>query len=223
MRATFPYAVIHQDATWRLMGQSLATTQSISGVDTIVPTMRGRWMATVSYAIRGELAYLQWQEFLAQMQGRIGTTLVPCRSKYRPKDRDGLKVPFCDTAHIGGPGEMMDLSGFVNTNQTRVSMAANAPLRANIIRVVHDDTTGFRPGQYFSIRERLHKVQSTWRDGTANMVMFDPPLREAVAGGVAIEIERPVCRMRMVSEDEGMMDQSLARVPIVTVQFEEAI
>ena len=40
-----------------------------------VPTLRGKWMAQVSFALKDEASTLQWQVFLAQMQGRIGTTL----------------------------------------------------------------------------------------------------------------------------------------------------
>ena len=83
MQATFPYLALHQTAQFYLVGQSLETQESISGVETVVPTMRGRWTATATFALKDEAATLQWQAFLAQMQGRIGTTLVPCRSRYR--------------------------------------------------------------------------------------------------------------------------------------------
>ena len=53
--------------------------------------------------------------------------------------------------------------------------------------------------------------------------MFEPPLRAAVGAGARIEIERPVCKMRMVSETEGIFDQSLDVFPQVQVQFSEAL
>ena len=79
MQATFPFLALSKEATFHLEGQSLDLAESISGTETVVPTLRGKWMAQVSFVLRGEAATLQWQAFLAQMQGRIGTTLVPAR------------------------------------------------------------------------------------------------------------------------------------------------
>ena len=53
--------------------------------------------------------------------------------------------------------------------------------------------------------------------------MFEPPLRGPVAAGARIEIERPVIKMRMVTETEGILDQSLHVFHQVQVQFSEAI
>ncbi|AWX94004.1 hypothetical protein DPM13_16425 [Paracoccus mutanolyticus] len=92
---------------------------------------------------------------------------------------------------------------------TRISVAAAAPLRATQIDLTLVDSTGLRPGQYFSVGERLHRVQQAWRVGAVNRIMFEPPLRAAVSAGARIEIERPVCKMRMVTETEGIFDHSL--------------
>lgn len=222
MQATFPFLALHQTAQFYLTGQSLEPQESISGVDTIVPTMRGRWTSTATFALKGEAATLQWQAFLAQMQGRIGTTLVPCRSRWRPRDRDGLGLPFCDTAALAD-AQTMEHWGFANTEVVRVAVAEDAGLRATQMDLTYQDTTGLRPGQYFSIGERLHRVQQAWQEDGVHRIMFEPPLRAAVAEGTRIEIERPVCKMRMVSETEGIFDQSLDVFPQVQVQFAEAL
>lgn len=222
MQATFPFLALHQTAQFYLAGQSLETQESISGVETVVPTMRGRWTATATFALRGEAATLQWQAFLAQMQGRIGTTLVPCRARWRPRDRDGLGLPFCDTAGLAD-AQTMEHWGFANTEVTRVAVASPAALRATQMDLTYHDTTGLRPGQYFSVGERLHRVQQAWQVANVHRIMFEPPLRAPVGAGARVEIERPVCKMRMVSETEGIFDQSLDVFPQVQVQFAEAI
>ena len=222
MQATFPFLALSQAAQFRLVGQSLETQESISGIDTIIPTMRARWQATVGFALKGEPATLQWQAFLAQMEGRVGTTLVPVRSRFRPRDRDGQGLPFCDTGRLAG-AQTWEHFGFANTEVTRISVAAAAPLRATQIDLTLVDSTGLRPGQFFSIGERLHQVQQHWRVAGVPTIMFQPPLRQAVAAGTRIEIERPVCKMRMVSETEGGFVHSLDVFPTVTVNFVEAL
>lgn len=222
MQATFPFLALHQTAQFYLTGQSLEPQESISGVETIVPTMRARWTATATFALKDEAATLQWQAFLAQMQGRVGTTLVPCRSRWRPRDRDGHGMTFCRVAGLAG-AQTMEHFGFASTEITRVAVAAAVGLRATQMDLTYQDTTGLRPGQYFSVGERLHRVQQSWQVAGVPRIMFEPPLRAAVAAGTRVEIERPVCKMRMVSETEGIFDQSLDVLPQVQVQFAEAL
>lgn len=223
MQASFPHLALWQDVRFRITGQSLEPAESISGVETIVPTMRGRWVGSASMVLHGEAATLQWQAFLAQMQGRIGTTLVPARSRYRPKDRNGRDLPFNDIGGIAG-AQTFEHFGFRNAPVTRVALAAAAALRATELDLTLIDSTGLRPGQYFSIGERLHRVQHYWQPAAAShRIMIEPPLRAAAPAGKRLEIERPVCRMRMMTEDEGAFDQSMAVLPTVQVNFVEAL
>ena len=223
MQAAFPFLAMAQAAQFWLEGQSLDPQQSISGAETITPTMRGRWLASCGFALKTEAQRLQWQAFLAQMEGRLGTTLVPVRSRFRPVDRDGHGMSFCDTATIAG-AQTWEHFGFAGTDVARVIVAAAAPLRATQIDVTLPNSTGLRPGQYFSIGERLHRVQSHWQPGGGvHRLMIQPPLRQAVSAGARVEIERPVCRMRMTTETEGLFDQSMDVLPTVTVNFQESI
>lgn len=223
MQVTFPHLLLRQETRFWLEGMSLEPSQSISGTETIVPTMRARWLATCQFVLRGEAATLEWQTFLAQMEGRVGTTLVPAHYRFRPRDRDGHPTSFCDVANLAD-AQTWEHFGFANTDIRRVTMAASAPLRATQIDVTLGDTTGLRPGQRLSIGERLYRVQAHWQpSNTVHRLMIQPPLRQAVAAGTRIEIEKPVCRMRMTTEIEGLFDQSLAVLPSVTVNFQEAI
>lgn len=223
MQATFPHLAQHQEAQFYMMGQSQDVVESITGAETITPTMRGRWMATVNFVLKGEAATLQWQTFLAQMQGRIGTTLVPAHSRFRPKDRNGRPLPFADIANLSD-AQTWEHFGFENTQLNRITLASSASLRATQLNLSIFDTTGLRPGQFFSIGERLHRVQSHWEPTAgAHRVLIEPPLRAAAPAGTRLEIARPVCRMRMVTETEGLFDQTMAVRPRVSVNFREAI
>lgn len=222
MQVTFPHQMLRQNAQFWLEGQSLDPVQSIGGAETVVPTMRGRWLASCGFVLHGEAATLRWQAFLAQMEGRVGTTLVPAFSRFRPKDRDGHGLSLCDIAGLAD-AQTWEHFGFENTEIARVTLAMPAALRATQIDVALADTTGLRPGQYFSIGERLHRVQAHWQVGSVHRLMFQPPLRAAVAVGARVEIEKPVCRMRFVTETEGVFDQALEVMPSVTVNFSEAL
>lgn len=224
MQATFPYLAGWRSVRFWPEGMSLEPQQSITGVDTMVPTMRGRWMAQGTVVIHGEAAVLQWQAFLAEMEGRVGTTLVPCFSWFRPKDRNGRMLPFNDTAGFHRT-QTFSHFGLTSVAAPRVTVAAAAPLRATELRIALADTTGLRPGQYFSIGERLHQVRSHWEPEVGqHHIRFRPPLREAVAAGTAVEIARPVCKMRFTSEEEGGFAQDYADIaPKITVNFTEAL
>lgn len=223
MQVTFPHLFLRQAMQFWIVGQSLDPQTSISGADTIIPTMRGRWMASASFALKNEGAVLQWQAFLAQMEGMVGTTLVPACSRFRARDRDGHGLSQCDVGNIAG-AQTWTHFGFENTDITRAAVASAAPLRATQIDLKYYDTTGLRPGQYFSIGDRLHRVQAAWKpDSSTNRVMFQPPLRRAVGTNAIVEIEKPVCRMRFTTETEGVFDQSLDVLPVVTVAFQEAL
>ena len=146
MDATFPHL-----AGWRTVrfwpeGMALDPQQSISGVDTSIPTMRGRWKAQGTLVIHGEARVLQWQAFLAQMQGVLGTTAVPCFSWFRPKDRRGLHTAFNRTAGLAG-AQTFEHFGFEGARVSRIVTASAAALRATELEIELRDSTGLRPGQ----------------------------------------------------------------------------
>ena len=175
----------------------------------------------------GEGAVLQWQAFLAQMQGRIGTTLVPSFTHYRPKDRDGHAVSFANVADIAG-AQTMDHFGFANSPLEMIRVNLNAPLRATQLEARFPNSTGLRPGHFFSIGERLYQAQAVYKsrdtvNGPRYAVHFQPPLRAPALAGDLMEVARPVCRMRFASEDDGQFDQTIGGVMRAQVNFVEVI
>lgn len=221
MRATFPHQLLRQEVVPRMVGMSLDPQQSISGAETITPSMGGHWEATCSFVIHGEAAQLAWQAFRFQMEGRVGTTLVPMRTRYRPKDDNGHPVYGCGPAGLA-EAQTWEHFGFDSAPVASMALAEPAALRATVIKVTAANTTGLRPGQLFSIGERLYGVQHHWIDaaGVTNLMIW-PPLRRSF-NKAALILDRPVCLMRMVSENEGEFDHLLDRLPRVTCTFVEA-
>lgn len=224
MQATFPYLAGWRNSSFRLEGQSLDIPRSITGAETVRATMRGRWAMSGEVVIHGEAAYLQWQAFLATMQGRLGTTLVPANTRFRPKDRNGRELAFIDTASLAD-AQTWEHFGFENTQLNRITLASAAALRATQLNLSIFDTTGIRPGQFFSIGERLYRVVSHWEPTAgAHRILIEPPLRAAAPAGTRLEIEKPVCRMRFASEMDGAFAQDYADfAPKIQFQMVEAI
>jgi len=224
MEATFPHLVGWRSVRFWPEGMALDPQQSINGTDTIIPTMRGRWKATAELVFHGEGGYLQWQAFLAQMEGMLGTTLVPCFTRHRPRDRQGRVVSFARTAGLAD-AQTVEHFGFDAAPLRQVVTAAASPLRSTELDVDLLNIIDLRPGQYFSVGERLHQIQNHWESAPgAHRIRFHPPLREAVAKGALVEVARPVCKMRFTTETEGQFPQDHAEfAPKVTVNFTEAL
>lgn len=227
MHVTFPHLPAWQGVQFYLAGQSLETQESINGTPVVVPTLRGKWMATISMVLHDEASTLQWQSFLAQMQGRIGTTDVPVLSRYRPRDRRNLMPSFGDVATLED-AQLMDHFGFANSPIPRAYLNGGFPLRASQIEIRYTpNTTGLRPGHFFSMLGRLHRILHIYEshqlsDGTSRYAaLVEPPLRRAYPGSTVIEVDNPTCRMRFVGESEGIFDQSLSLLPTVTCNFME--
>lgn len=161
MQAPFPYLAGWRSVRFWPTGMALDPQQGITGAETIVPTARARWMATGELVIHGEERVLQWQAFLAQMQGNLGTTDVPCFSWFRPRDRNGRMPSFDRTSGIAN-AQTFEHFGFDGPAVQRLTNVFDAPLRSTEISVSRQDSTGIRPGQYFSLGRRLHQVQMSW-------------------------------------------------------------
>lgn len=221
MRATWPYTAHWTAATPRVVGEARPPQQSISGAETIIPAMGARWEVTGSFVIHGEAQELAWQAFIAQMEGGIGTTLVPIWSRFRPRTETGRRVDWDNVAGLAN-GQTFEHFGFQNSRVVGARLAAAAPLRATRIAVELADSTGIRPGQFFSIGERLHQAQHHWQVGGAHQLMIRTPLRASAPAGSVLELFRPVCLMRL-AEPAGDMDYTPEGVARVTVKFIESV
>lgn len=224
MEAAFPFMAGFRSGRPYLTGQTIETPRSISGVRSTVPSLSARWTLNGQFVFHGEAATLQWDAFIGQMKGRTATTLVPIYQRYLPRDRDGKTLSSQNVARLAG-AQTWEGFGFENEQITRIKTASAASLRATTLDLTLLDTTGLRPGHFFSIGERLHKVLTHSQPTPAtHRITFYPPLREAAASGTHVEIETPVCKMRFVDDDEGQYEGAFDEfAPMPKISFEEAI
>jgi len=201
-----------------LEGQSLQIERSINGTETIIPTLTGHWRIDVSCVMVGEDAELEWEGFLAQMQGRIGTTLVPILARYRVPLASGVPMPLPEVEYF----ESAEHWVFASEERAGASLAADAAVRATDLSLTLTDSERPRPGHRISIAGNLHRVALAW-DDSGPKIRVQPPVRQAFSTGQRIETDRPVCRMRMASETSGETVYDLMPVRFAQASFVEAI
>lgn len=223
MEVMFPYQLMANETRFSIIGQSLATQQGLSGVETVVPAFGARWRATVNYVVLGRAAQLALAAFLAGMEGRLGTTLVPLRARYRPHDRDGHGVTQCLTAGLSD-AETREHFGLVAAPVATCTVLLGAAVRATQITFAWGDTTGLRPGQMFTIGERAYRAQLVWEDGLGRQVaQFQPPLRQAVVPGDVMVLDAVQCRMRLDGDYEDVLADLGQAMQRLSLTFVEAI
>lgn len=108
-----------------------------------------------------------------------------------------------------------------------------APLNATTLVITRRAGGFLLPGQYLSIGNRLHTIVDLASPNPINpltempvpgdlAVVVRPWTRAAYGAGAPIELGRPVCRMRLASDDTGALQLQLSRLGTVTLDLVEA-
>lgn len=252
----------HQLSPTRLVFRRMATSRSggvsISGSQQVTASNAGFWAATWEGPVHREEGTLAYRALYAALEGMAGEVLVPCVTRWRPRDQDGRMVP---SSHVGSAiPSLHNLSGFDVEETPVMWVHATAARGASRLAVLHPGVPGVRPGHYFGIGDRLYLVSRTWQvdeevpvaTGGAmlfgadrmtfggdtlvfgeraairvgqniSMIDFWPRLREAVAAATPLILGRPVCRMRLASDDTGALDQEHGIVGRPIVELVESI
>lgn len=239
MQLVWPGALKPVNVTWHLEQQSRSGGASITGSEQIVSSGAGRWRASVDVVARRherrgpnrpshpnaerEEAVLALRGFIAAMEGRVGEVVLPTFDGYRPRDDQGHMLSGCHQASLDGLF-FFEHWGFGQDEFTHAILAANASLGATQITVNVLDGQGPRPGHYFGIGERLYIAQQTWQDNPdgVTFIRFAPRLRAAATSGTRVILDRPVCRMRLASDDTGELTLEMRRWGQTTIEFVEA-
>lgn len=210
-----------RDVSFDIASRSLAGPTSISGKTQTVSTDAGLWKATLgSILIRDRNSRLAFRAIANLLEGRLHPILVPvCRADQPVVDGiDGLydEVPHSDDAFFD------DDTGYVGGSIEVLSAAMAVRAVSGAITIAYGGT--LEPGQHFSVGERLYRLRTVEYTGTntAN-ITFRPPLREAVAYGDYLEFNDPVCRMRLVSDDQMDLELQLRRFGSPSVSFIEDV
>lgn len=223
---SWPPLLIPRQAAFTLDTMSRSGGLSMTGSEQITVSNAGRWKARLDIPVARENRVLALRSLLAQLEGRAGTVLVPKWERYGPRDANGKRLAQMATAGYENCGLNFDLSGFGQTEEVHATLASAAGAGATQISIaLATGIDGPRPGQYFGIGQRLYLCQSVWQDeeGDPTQVRFTPRLRTSASGGERVIIDRPVCLMRLDSDEGGdtMLDRGIYGT--ATFDFVEAI
>lgn len=204
--------------------RNLAGPSSVSGVTQVTTADAGIWRATYSEIIikRGTSAVLAFRALEVLLEGRLHPVLVPRGCGYQPYETDwraALKgVPHSD-------GSPFSDKSLYRSNLIDIRLTSNIPLRGTAANIQIIRASLVQPGQDFSIGDRMYRIRTvTKTGGNTAAITFRPPAREAVAAGAHMEFDRPVCRMRLASDNEMDLDLDLvAPWSFPTVNFIEDV
>lgn len=218
---TWPPALRFSDLQFQLVSLSRSGGQTLSGVEQVVTSPAGIWRASVTVPVRPrDDAVLAYRGLIARLRGRVGAALVPVCDGRGPAARAGrpvVAVPHSDAAlHSDGAGYGQPFSG------GRLNAAAIRG--ATEIDVAMDGDVPVE-GMYFSLPGgELHVVaQIVAITGPVYRLRVAPWLRIARAAGVRLDFDRPLCRMRLASDETGALSLSLNRFATPSIEFVEIV
>lgn len=221
---SWPAAMLPRKVDFFPENQSRSGGLSLTGSEQLTVSNSGRWRATVSVTIRGEASNLALRQFVAIMEGRAGTVLVPKWEKFRPRNVNGRELSQVPSVGYECGVLNFDLSGFGQSDFVHADFAAAAAAGATQASLDLVDGEGPRPGHYFGVDNRIYRCASVWQvnEGDPTQVRFWPRLRAPVAEGARAILDRPVCLMRFADDGQGEAALNRAGSGVVTMEFVEA-
>lgn len=229
MAIGWPAILAPRSASWMLENASRSGGASITGAEQVTISAASRWRASMTIPLVREEWIVSYRAMMAALDGRAGEVEVPVFDVFVPRDANGRRlspIPAAPLANLDGGLLLHDTSALGQTNYTHATLAANAALRATRITLTAAPSwTVPRPGQYFGIGARLYIARAVYRATETDpwTVDFRPGLRAAAIAGDRVILDRPVCTMRLASDDTGALELEFSRYGQATLEMVEAI
>lgn len=202
---------------------------ALNGMEQTVASGAERWRAYGAFNVFGKAAMLQFDAFLTEMLGRAGETEVPTFSGRLANWPLELHLGQ-ETGRVLHPGitRRKELDGTVYedpevpaASEIIAQTVSSAALGATSITIIISQGSPLVAGQLFGIDDRLYRAYSVTPSGSNLVVSFRPKLRVAVASATTVKLSRPVCLMKLASDDEGR-ELGTLRGGVVGLEFIEA-
>lgn len=198
---------------------------ALNGMEQTVSSDSGRWNCRGTWRAFGKSAILQFETFLANMNGRAGEALVPTfsgRTTNWPVDVYGRVLDPGFTRN-----KLLDGTAYADPAVPPISEVVatlNASVAVHVTQLAINMTQGsaIRPGQLFGLANRLYQVRTIVSVvGVVTTLTFRPSLRAAATLGAAITFTRPICTMKFASDDQGA-EFDTGRGGLVSLEFVES-
>lgn len=216
--------LIARNVSFDIAPRTLAGPTSVSGKTQTVSTDAGIWKVTLgAIVIRDRQTRLAFRAFANLLEGRLNPILVPrCRAD-QPVPSGAVAAGLYDQIPHSDDTLFDDDSGYSQT-VIDVEASSGASARAVSMAITINYAGTIEPGMDFSVGERMYRVRSVvYASASSATITFRPPLREAVSAGAVLNFDDPVCRMRLVSDDQMDLELQMRRFGSPTVQFVEDV
>lgn len=192
--------------------RNTAGTIALSGFTQVIAADAGTWKFVYeNIFINGWQDIQLWDTLALRIEGRLNPFLVKvCEGSRQPQIIGGpipsyIDIPHSDdalfAAQSGGP---TGAPGYAQPGAA-ATVFHNAARRATTIELKIEQGQALQSGQFFSIGDRLYQVRAvvtpmnpTNKRMTVN---FLPPLREAATAGDLVVLDRPVCKVRLATDN----------------------
>lgn len=193
---------------WHLSDGSVSPGRGLGGRRQVIYRESRIWQCTVDLAVLHGRAPGLWRAFIDEAQGMFGLLRLPIVNRLTPIYNGSLAafyaqfgitaamqqsgIPFGDDALFS------DGAGFALPSIADPTVAADVPAGARLLRL-----TGFLGeqiwvGAMFSVNDFAYRVAAN----SGGAIRINPPLREAIAAGTAVQVNRPTILVRQ-SEGTG--------------------
>ncbi len=198
------FRIAPQGAAFVKRGSSVAGSPSLTGLVQTGQIDAGHWAADLVRVAATESVGLKAFRVL---QGKLGGGVNFIRV---PVFDDGQRpfpivagvpiTPVASTEYTDG-ARFTDGTGFLESS-IDITMAADAPRGSTKIDVTVTNAGAIGGGEYFSIRDRLYIIrQVISSNGGAQSWWIWPRLRDNILDGETLNFDRPICLMRLTSQE----------------------
>ena len=209
----------------RVAAASRSGGQSYTGVEQVVASPAARWEGKLVFPRMDRVTLLTWRGFVAAMQGRVGSVLMPAFEYGKqpwPNDAFGRRLTPAiarNPSLRGTPAEIDPTSD----PKIIVTAAAAAALNATSITMAVPLAGPILPGHRFSFAGALYEIMQTATNADKTVTAdVHPWLRAPIAAGAALEFANPVVAVRFKTDDEGKLDLEVGRIANPEINVVEA-
>jgi len=205
-------------AQFSLSGASSTPGPGLDGRTQVLFSENRVWMASLVFPPLSERAARLATVVGDMLRGRVNVLRVPVSNRglatfhgdlaafyeargYSPQEIAQGYVPFGDGV------EFDDGTGFALADPADPVAFEAVAAGAVQISLRNDQGGSLGPGDYFSIRDFLYRVESN----DAGKVRFNPPLRQDVAAGEAVQVNAPRVALRLRDDDGWRVFQDFGR------------
>lgn len=213
-----------RSVSWMLRNTTRGGGAGTTGQEQVVASPTGRWTASVTFNVFSgseEQAVLAYRSLIRR--GRAAVFAVPQYDDRGPSGYAGLSQPRQGVPH----SDESRFADGVGYGQRLASATFAGSVALNATQMLISIGTGLilTEGMRFSTPDnRLYEIDEVlaWDGGNTWSVRIAPWTRAAYATGTELNFDTPLCRMRLATDDTGMLSVSTRSLSNPTIEFVEA-